>query len=194
MTERPPATDAGDDETPARRGLAAWCTFFETLSPATLDRIDALSVPDLRFVDPFNDVTGRERVRALLAHMFQTLDAPRFVVLHQACDGDIGLIRWRFTARRSGQAAGFTIEGMSEVRLAGDGRVIAHIDHWDAAGQIYERVPVLGFVLRRIRARLAAPVAKKPRRSPPLISLSPAVRQAPATSGWAGRGPAPETG
>lgn len=159
MTDQPAAADGGDGQMPVRRGLAAWCAFFETLSPASLGRIDTLAVPDLRFVDPFNDVTGRDRVRALLAHMFETLDAPRFVVLHQACDGDIGLIRWRFTARRPGQAAGFTIEGMSEVWLAGDGRVIAHIDHWDAAGQIYERVPVLGFVLRRIRARLAAPVA-----------------------------------
>ena len=47
---------------------------------------------------------------------------------------------------------------MSEVTLAEDGRVLAHIDHWDPAAQLYERVPVLGAVLRMIRRRLAAPV------------------------------------
>ena len=152
--------------------LDRWCAFFETLSPATLDHIATLAVPELRFVDPFNDVTGRARVRALLGHMFETLEAPRFVVLHRACDGDVGLIRWRFTARRPGHAAGFAIEGMSEVRMAADGRVTAHIDHWDAAGQIYERVPLLGFVLRRIRRRLASPdpAAPDPATSDPATS------------------------
>jgi hypothetical protein len=32
--------------------------------------------------------------------------------------------------------------------------VVEHIDYWDAAEQIYERLPVLGNVLRPIRERL----------------------------------------
>lgn len=139
-------------------GLDAWCSFFETLSPENLNRIGDLAVAELRFADPFNDLTGRDRVRALLAHMFETLEAPRFEVTARARDGARGLLRWRFTARRKGGTQPFTLEGMSEVTLAEDGRVAAHIDHWDPAAQLYERVPVLGAVLRMIRRRLAAPV------------------------------------
>jgi hypothetical protein len=45
---------------------------------------------------------------------------------------------------------------MSEVQFDEAGSVRAHIDHWDAAGQLYEKLPVIGWILRRIRARLAA--------------------------------------
>ncbi|MFW6322186.1 MAG: hypothetical protein ACOC02_01025, partial [Guyparkeria sp.] len=53
-----------------------------------------------------------------------------------------------------------SIEGMSELVLGADGLVVEHVDYWDPAGQLYERVPLLGWLMRRIRHRLAAPSAR----------------------------------
>jgi hypothetical protein len=44
---------------------------------------------------------------------------------------------------------------MTEVHFDQSGKVAAHLDHWDAASQLYEHVPLLGGVLRIIRRRLA---------------------------------------
>ena len=49
---------------------------------------------------------------------------------------------------------------MSELTLAPDGRVAEHVDYWDPAAQLYERVPVLGWLMRRIRRRLAVPAGR----------------------------------
>ena len=45
---------------------------------------------------------------------------------------------------------------MSELHFDEAGTLRAHIDHWDAAGQLYEKLPGIGWLLRRIRRRLAA--------------------------------------
>ena len=86
--------------------------------------------------------------------MFQRVSDPRFRVTSRAHDGALCFLRWDFTFRR-GQRD-WRIAGVSEVRFDPSGRVVSHIDHWDAASQLYERLPVIGWVLRRLRGRLEA--------------------------------------
>jgi len=54
--------------------------FFETLTPATLERLDQYYAPDARFKDPFNEVTGVPAIRAIFAGMYRQVDRPRFLV------------------------------------------------------------------------------------------------------------------
>ena len=137
--------------------LERYRRFFESLRPETRDGLSDVMTENVQFVDPFNDVTGIDRVRAIFADMFETLDAPRFVVSDAALvpgNASRGLLRWEMHAVRNGKP--LRITGMSELTFDGDGRVCLHIDHWDAARQVYERLPLLGPLLRRIRARLSA--------------------------------------
>lgn len=135
--------------------LAAYARAFEDLRPETLDGVLACVAEDVRFKDPFNDVRGRAALEKVLLHMFRTTEAPSFTVTHRARDDDIGFLRWRFTARVP-VLGHWQVTGMSEVRLDARGRVVEHIDHWDAAEGFYERLAGLGWLLRRIKARLRA--------------------------------------
>jgi len=47
---------------------------------------------------------------------------------------------------------------MSELTFDSDGKVARHVDHWDAGKEFYEKLPLLGGVLRAIRRRVAATV------------------------------------
>ncbi|EPY02233.1 hypothetical protein K678_07136 [Magnetospirillum fulvum MGU-K5] len=134
--------------------LESWAGFWSGLGPETLDRLNDLASPDLRFVDPFNDVQGRDQVKALLGRMLRDLGAPSFVVLDWAMGGKGGYLRWDFAATIAGQR--LSIAGMSEVHFTPAGRVSLHRDHWDAGGQVYARVPLLGLGIRMMRKRLAS--------------------------------------
>jgi hypothetical protein len=136
-------------------GADAYIHFYETMTPESLARLPELVTPDIHFVDPFNDVTGIAPLRRILAKMFEDLHEPRFVVTHRAWSGEVCFLRWDFTARAKSGAA-WKIAGMSELRLAPDGKVASHIDHWDSGRQFYEKLPLIGAVLRLIRRRLAA--------------------------------------
>ena len=39
---------------------------------------------------------------------------------------------------------------------AADGRIARHRDYWDAAGELYEKLPLLGTLMRWLRRRIAA--------------------------------------
>ncbi|MBM3526440.1 MAG: nuclear transport factor 2 family protein [Alphaproteobacteria bacterium] len=136
-----------------RAALAAYARFYETMTPQTLPDIAGLLAPNARFKDPFNDVRGAEQVIALLTMMYRH-GTPRFEVLDQAVSERAGYLLWRYTSDPGGNRPPWVIDGMSELRFDTDGRVIEHVDHWDAASQFYERLPLVGWLIRRVKRRL----------------------------------------
>ena len=144
---------------PGDAALAGAVRFFEELSPASLERIAAVYAPDARFVDPFNDLRGPPAIAAVFAHMFAQLDAPRFRVRDRFARGDQGFVTWDFEFRfRRGSPRGTqSIHGSTHFRFDPQGRILLHRDYWDAAGELYEKLPVIGAPLRWLRRRLATP-------------------------------------
>jgi steroid Delta-isomerase len=136
--------------------LDRYAEFWGALTPETLPQLAALVSHNIRFKDPFNDVRGVEPMIAVMALMFRH-GTPHFQVLDRALGAaaDRGYLRWRCTIAHS-SGAPTVLEGMSEVRFDTHGLAIEHIDHWDAAEQLYERVPMLGTVLRLIKRRFQA--------------------------------------
>lgn len=133
-------------------------TAYEGLAPATLAELVSVYTEDARFIDPFNDIRGHDALRLVFEHMFATLEAPRFQIVGALGDVEQAFLTWNFTFRRRGHDQTLTIHGASHLRFDAEGRVTLHRDYWDAARQVYERVPLLGAVLRWLRRRLAAPV------------------------------------
>lgn len=135
--------------------LRAYANRFEELSPDNLDALEGFFAPGARFKDPFNDVVGWPAIRRVFEHMFQTTVEARFHVREIAATGRVGYLSWDFEARRRGGRR-LRLHGVSRVELDEALRVRSHVDHWDAAAQVYEKLPLIGALLRRIRARLEA--------------------------------------
>lgn len=134
--------------------IAAYARCFETLRPETLDDLRPLIAEGIQFSDPFNRTVGAESFLAVFRHMFAATQDPRFVVGRREVLGATAYLHWQFSfglGRRR-----LTIDGISELRLDDDGRIAAHIDHWDAASQLYAKLPVLGPIQRWLARRFSA--------------------------------------
>jgi ketosteroid isomerase-like protein len=129
---------------------AALIASYESLTPAGLDRLVALYAEGCRFKDPFNDVRGRAALRRVFEHMFETLTSPRFVVTTACVEGDQCFLGWDF------HAGALVIRGASHLRFDAAGLVADHRDYWDAAEELYEKLPVLGALMRLLKRRLRA--------------------------------------
>lgn len=125
--------------------------YFEELTPASLARLPAFYTETAFFKDPFNEVRGVDAIRRIFAHMFERTVEPRFVVTEKLVDDNSAVLVWEF---RYGQ--GQRIRGVSHLRFADDGRVAYHRDYWDAAEELYMKLPVLGALMRWLARRLAA--------------------------------------
>jgi len=133
--------------------LKKYIEYYETLSPETVSSLRDLATEDLFFKDPFNEVTGVEKVEKIMSHMFETTVNPRFLV-HKSCmQGAIAFLKWSFSCSSKGSKQ-IQISGVSEIGFNDQAQVVKHIDHWDAAEQFYEHVPVVGFLLRLIKKKL----------------------------------------
>ena len=135
---------------PARR-LA---DFYETLTPASIATLGDHYAPDARFKDPFNEVVGTAAIRRIFAHMFATTEAPRFEVTDRIEQGGQAMLGWTFRFALRGRA--LTVRGVTHLRFDADDRVTLHRDYWDAAEELYEKLPLLGGLMRAVRRRLRA--------------------------------------
>jgi ketosteroid isomerase-like protein len=132
--------------------------FFEHLQPADLSRIDKLYTTDAHFKDPFNQVQGLPAIAHVFEHMFEALQAPRFVITSQVLQGEQCFVTWDFLFAMPRMDGGQTqtIRGATHFVLreeAGVWRVAVHRDYWDAAEELYEKLPVVGSLMRWLKKR-----------------------------------------
>ena len=128
---------------------------FETLTPTSVATLPAFYAADARFKDPFNDVRGIAAITAIFAHMFEALEGPHFVVRERIVQGQQCFLTWefRFRFRRFKQGEEQVILGGSHLVFDDTGLVTLHRDYWDAAEELYEKLPVVGGVMRWLKKR-----------------------------------------
>lgn len=152
-----PSPSSGGPREPDAR-LERFARYFEGLSPDNLDRLYEVYAGDVHFVDPFSDFRGVDTLRRVFEDMFDGMRDYRLTVDEAGMiSADTGLVRWTMSGfvRPLGPEP-WIVAGVSLIRFDAEGRVREHLDYWDAAGQMYERLPVIGWVLKRIRRRIAA--------------------------------------
>lgn len=129
--------------------------FFETLTPQNVGRFGEFYTEDAYFKDPFNEVRGLQEVQRIFGHMFDTLLEPRFVITERMVDGEQCFLSWDFHFRfkKFNPELKQIIHGATHLKLASDGRIRFHRDYWDAAEELYEKLPVIGGLMRWLKRR-----------------------------------------
>ncbi len=151
-----PALSGAQDETVDPR-VARVQQFFETMSLDSLQQIVQIYTADARFKDPFNDVRGVAEIRRVFAQIATQVEVPSFGVTHAVCQGDDAFLTWDFGFQmKRWRQDEQVIHGASHIRFAADGRVAYHRDYWDPAEELYEKLPVLGILMRWLKRQGAS--------------------------------------
>ena len=135
--------------------VARVVAFFEALTPADLGRIGEFYTDDARFKDPFNEVQGQAAIKKIFAHMYIALHEPRFSVRDIVAEGDQCFLTWDFLFRfkRFSPTVEQCVRGGSHIVFGDDGRIALHRDYWDAAEELYEKLPAVGSLMRWLKRR-----------------------------------------
>lgn len=129
--------------------------FFETIDAHSLRaQLATIYSEEARFKDPFNEVRGLDAIAAIFEHMFEQVHAPRFVVVNRVQEGAQAFLVWEFRYRmkRFSQEQQ-CIRGASHIVFDAHGAVFVHRDYWDAAEELYEKLPLLGALMRWLKRR-----------------------------------------
>lgn len=139
-----------------RADLDALVRYYETLTPASVAAMGQFYSESCYFKDPFNEVHRLEDVQAIFRRMYRHLDDPRFAVLERLTGDEAVVLTWDFTFRMKAwrPAATQCIRGVTLLRFDARGRVNHHRDYWDAAEELYEKLPGIGLLMRALKRYL----------------------------------------
>jgi ketosteroid isomerase-like protein len=133
---------------------------FEHLQATDIARMGDWYDEQARFKDPFKDVQGLAQIQAIFQHMFDNLEQPRFVVTACLVQGSACFLVWDFLYRYKTMQTGVEqrIHGSSHLvfglNTQGEWRVQSHRDYWDAAEELYEKLPWVGGLMRWLKRRV----------------------------------------
>lgn len=129
-----------------------------TLDAANVDQLTAFYATDCEFIDPFQRVQGREKVRAIYADMFAQLHQPCFdnVRLLGQSTGPTPefIIGWDFKFSLNANSEQKVIAGCSLLRLNDQNEIALHHDYWDAS-QVMQALPIIGRIIAWLRQKIA---------------------------------------
>jgi ketosteroid isomerase-like protein len=150
-TSNPSTSTALAAEDAVTRAIA----FFEHLSPADVAQMGQLYAPQARFKDPFNEVQGVPAIQRIFEHMFEALEQPCFVVTGRVVQGQQCFLTWefRFAFKTFHRGVAQTVRGATHLVLDAQGLVTLHRDYWDAAEELYEKLPAVGALMRWLKRR-----------------------------------------
>ena len=135
------------------------CDYFERLSPDNLDELDTHYAERAWFKDPFHEVTGVVAIRAILRHTFAKLPGARFRVTQRFPGAEQqAVILWEMDFVMPITRRPTTISGATHLVFDADGKVTRHRDYWDAAEELYARLPLLKWLMRGLARQAAAPL------------------------------------
>lgn len=132
--------------------------FYETLSPEGVAKFSQYYANDAYFKDPFNEVRGLPAIERIFTHMFRQVAEPRFCIVERVVDAGGAMLVWEFHCRvqRWGRGEAQLMRGVTHLKFDADGKVVWHRDYWDAAEELYAKLPGIGCVMRRLKKALAA--------------------------------------
>ena len=138
-----------------RERTAAVAAYFENLSPASVAQLPQFYAADARFKDPFNEVQGLAAMTGIFMHMYEALEAPHFVIIHSLVDANQAFLTWdfKFKFKRFDTHTLQTVRGGTHLQFNEQGLITLHRDYWDAAEELYEKMPLVGGLMRWLKAR-----------------------------------------
>ncbi|MFZ4405098.1 MAG: nuclear transport factor 2 family protein [Pseudobdellovibrionaceae bacterium] len=130
---------------------------FNGFNGLNLDRLDQFYDPKVVFTDPVTQIQGLPNLKKYYTHAYRKVISIRFEfsdILQEGCDYSAP---WTMHLAVKGLNAGqeFNVSGLSHLKFNDKGLVVYHRDYVDLGEMVYERLPLLGALIRKLKKLLA---------------------------------------
>ena len=140
-----------------KEAIARWKRVFADFTPEALKKSVRESYgKDAWFYDTLKIVRGVDAIEHYLVESAEGVESCKVEIQDGWRSGDEHYFRWEmhivFKKLKKGEVQRSV--GISHLRFDKDGMVVMHHDYWDATDGLFEKVPVLGWGIRRIKAKI----------------------------------------
>ncbi|KJG10782.1 nuclear transport factor 2 family protein [Photobacterium kishitanii] len=133
-------------------------TFIEVYCQLNKDNLlllDDVYHSDIVFEDPAHKIIGLAALHQYFGTLYRNINECTFVINQAVVEDNHAFLQWtmRFSHPRLQQGKQRTLEGCTQLTIEQQ-RIIYHRDFFDLGAMLYEGLPIIGGVIKHIKARL----------------------------------------
>lgn len=148
------------NEHQATERLDEFLSFYNNLSQNNLHSLHHLYAADVEFIDPVHHMLGLEQLQQYFSHAYARLSSCHFVATSKIANESQGCLSWimTFTHDAIGNGKAISVHGCSVVHWNSEGKIAYHRDYYDLNEMVLEHIPLLGWVTKKIKQKMAKEV------------------------------------
>lgn len=129
--------------------------FYDNFDDDAMAQLGELYHADVTFIDPVHQVQGLQALQDYFRHTMQGVDKCQFDFSIEAQNGRHAFVQWDMRLQHPKLAGGheIVVPGVSHLEFDDD-KIILQRDYYDMGAMVYEHVPVMRFLTRKVKQRL----------------------------------------
>lgn len=130
-------------------------SFYDEFSVDKLEQLEELYHDEVGFSDPIHQVVGRDDLKAYFKNTMENVEYCHFAFDDELVADDKAFLVWqmRFSHPKLANGMEIVLPGVSYLKLE-DGKIREQQDQYDLGAMLYEHVPLVGYVIDKIKQRL----------------------------------------
>lgn len=140
-----------------KAGIERFSDFFSDFSPEAIrQKVRHVYADTVYFNDTLKEIRGIDALEAYLVESAEAVESGTVEIRDVAQSEGNYYFRWIMDLQFRKFKPGVMTRsvGMSHIRFDKAGKIVYHQDYWDAAGGLFEHIPVVGWMIRKIKGRL----------------------------------------
>lgn len=143
-------------------------SFYTDLASMKIDELADMYSSDVTFIDPIAAHSGIASVESYFSKLLQNAQYCTFTIHSIDKTSSINnestsaavvsayFVTWKmaFTSARMNKGQAIQVDGITQLKIEHN-KIIYHRDYYDLGQMVYENVPLLGRVIKRIKRTLA---------------------------------------
>lgn len=133
--------------------ITDFCKIYQDLNKDNLALLGEVYSNDIEFTDPIHRIQGLDALNAYFANLYENMAQCTFKIEHIVEQSGQACITWQMVYRhhKINKGAPVSVNGCSHLQFSD--KIDMHRDYLDLGEMLYEQLPVLGSVIKKIKQR-----------------------------------------
>ena len=127
---------------------------YHRLTAQSLGLLQDLYSHDVLFQDSFHRVTGLPALTEYFADLYRHVDTISFQFEEEVVQGNNAMLTWTMSLKHPRLNGGGLVEVPGATHIRFRDKIFYHRDYFDGGAMLYEHLPLIGVVIRTIKARV----------------------------------------
>lgn len=136
--------------------LETFLMVYRKLNAQNVHLLEQIYSADISFIDPAHKIEGLVALKRYFSELYQNVSSVSFSFTHHQQRENEAYIQWRMTLRhpRLNSNREIIVPGASYLNFNEMDKVCYHRDYFDLGTMLYEQLPLLGRIIKRIKRSL----------------------------------------